>query len=71
MPCRSADAAQNNTNKQMKTIQLTNWKTVLKNAPKKESDALVYSAIDFNHCMKANNRNDFPAGFCRMPTTNH
>lgn len=32
----------------------------LKNTPKKESDALVYSAIDSNHCMKANNKNGFP-----------
>lgn len=55
----------------MKMIQLTDWKMALKNTPKKESDALVYSAIDFNHCMKANNRNGFPTDFFRMPTTNH
>lgn len=39
----------------MKTIQLTDWKT----APKKESDALVNSTIDSNHCMKANNKSGF------------
>ena len=39
----------------MKTIQLTGWKT----APKKESDTLVNSAIDSNHCMKVNNKNGF------------
>lgn len=46
----------------MKTIQLTNWKTMLKNAPKKESDALINSAIASNHCMKTNHKNGFPSG---------